>query len=85
MFDDITLRVVEDELAASSMSRNLLPNAGFTVSKSGFAPDWWNWYGGTERDDWPECWQPVDDHHIEGTRSIRLIKEKCRGLMSLQL
>ena len=72
VFDDITLRVVDDEAGARSMSRNLLPNAGLTVAKSGFAPDWWNWYGGTDRDDWPDCWQPVDDHYIPDTRSIKL-------------
>ena len=72
VIDDITLRVVEDKEGARSMSRNLLPNSGLMVSGSGFAPDWWNWYGGTDRDDWPACWQPVDDHHIPGTHSIQL-------------
>ena len=72
VFDDIRLQVVEDEEGARAMSRNLLPNSGMMVSGSGFAPDWWNWYGGTDRDDWPACWQPVDDHYIPGTRSIKL-------------
>jgi len=81
VFDDITLTVEQDKAAALSMSPNLLPNAGFTVARSGFAPDWWNWYNvlGSDRyyKDWPDGWQLVADHHIPGTRSMKLSDGAC--------
>ena len=53
---------------------NILPNADFAKVRSGYWPDWWNWYNalGNERIDLDECWQLVDDHVVPGTRSVRL-------------
>ena len=58
----------------SSSGFNLLPNAGFQRVRSGYWPDWWNWYSalGNKNIDLDECWQVVDEHHVPGTRSIRL-------------
>jgi len=59
---------------------NILPNAGFAKVSSGYWPDWWNWYNalGTSVD-LDECWQLVDDHHVPGTRSVKLSKgAKCQ-------
>ena len=57
----------------ASGGHNLVPNADLSKVRSGYWPDWWNWYsalGGRVNLD--ECWQVVDEQHVPGTRSIRL-------------
>ena len=58
----------------SSPGYNILPNAGFMKVRSGYWPDWWNWYNalGNKNINLQECWQLVDEHHVPGTRSVRL-------------
>ncbi|MFH0963184.1 MAG: sugar-binding protein [Planctomycetota bacterium] len=53
---------------------NLLPNAAFAKARSGYWPDWWNWYNalGNDRINLDECWQVVDEHYVPGTRSVKL-------------
>jgi len=53
---------------------NLLPNAAFMKVRSGYWPDWWNWYNalGNNAIDLDKSWQLVDEHHIPGTRSVKL-------------
>ncbi|MCK4983657.1 MAG: carbohydrate binding family 9 domain-containing protein [Victivallaceae bacterium] len=55
---------------------NLLRNAGFMSVKSGYWPDWWNWYNalGDPRYNLHEILQLVDEHHIPGTHSMKLSK-----------
>ena len=60
--------------AASTGGYNLLPNSDFSKVRSGYWPDWWNWYAGLgdPRFNLDECLQRVDDHHIAGTHSMKL-------------
>ena len=61
-------------MGQSSPGYNILPNAGFTRARSGYAPDWWNWYNalGNESIKLSECWRLVDEHHVPDTRAMRL-------------
>jgi len=60
--------------AQQSPGYNILPNSGFMKVRSGYWPDWWNWYNalGNKNINLQECWQLVDEHHVPGTRSVRL-------------
>ena len=59
---------------ASTGGYNLLPNSDFSKVRSGYWPDWWNWYSGlgNPQVNLDERLQLVDEHHVPGTRSMKL-------------
>ena len=69
-----SIGVLPGAAGQTSGGYNLLPNSSFMSVRSGYWPDWWNWYNalGNDAIKLDECWQLADENYVPGTRSVKL-------------
>ena len=61
------------EAFGEAKNRNILKNSSFTLTTVPGIPDYWNSARTAEwRNDWPDCWQLVNESFIPHTKSIKL-------------